>query len=631
MNYCLNPNCQKPQNPEGMNFCQSCGAKLLLKERYRAVKIIGQGGFGTTFLALDEDKPSQPPCVIKRFLAQKTSPNYAQQVAKLFAQEAVQLEKLGKNSQIPELLAYFRQENQHYLVQEFIEGDNLRDELTEEGAFKETQIRQLLNSLLPVLQFVHAYQVIHRDIKPENIIRRRGDGQLVLVDFGAAKFSSGMMVLKQGTVIGTPQYVAPEQAQGKAVFASDLYSLGVTCLQLLTELDVFDLFDSGENVWVWRDFLGTPVSEDLGKILDKMVEKDFKRRYQSPTEVLQALNPNLTFSFNALPSSPESLPVKPQGEINFLAPAKIDEKFGYQDTNGQIIINSQFDEARDFHEGLALVKMGEEYAYINPQGEIISSMFAGGRNFSEGLAAVKVPHKWLGLVPMGCKWGYVDVNGEVVISPQFEDAGNFIAGLGLVKVGGKYGYINITGKIVITPQFDEANYFCDGLARVRIGKKYSYIDTTGRLISQMFDGAGDFSQGLAAVKLEGKYGYIDATGKVVIPPQFEDARNFCEGLAGVKLNGKYGYIDTSKQMVIQPQFNDAKDFSEGLAPVKMPLQVWKFAVGLGIGAKWGYIDVTGQVMIAPQFNSADKFINGVAKIKLEKQEGYINTQGEFVK
>ncbi|HSF75552.1 MAG TPA: protein kinase, partial [Microcoleus sp.] len=179
MCYCLNPTCQNPQNPGDAELCQSCGSKLLLTldaetpsaSRYRTIKPIGQGGFGRTFLAVDETKPlifSQ--CVIKQFFPQNTA---AEKSAQLFHQEAAQLQTLGKHPQIPELIAHFEQDGRQYLVQEFIDGKNLARELEQKGAFTETQIRQILNDLLPVLHFVHKSKVIHRDIKPENIIRRR--------------------------------------------------------------------------------------------------------------------------------------------------------------------------------------------------------------------------------------------------------------------------------------------------------------------------------------------------------------------------------------------------------------------------------------------------------------------------
>ncbi|WP_408037444.1 protein kinase domain-containing protein [Tolypothrix bouteillei] len=205
----------------------------MLAERYRAIKQIGQGGFGKTFLAVDEYKPSQPRCVIKQLFPQAQGTNTLNKASELFKLEAERLDELGHNhSQIPELLAYFTQDNQQYLVQEFIDGHNLAEEVTQNGTYKEQQIVALLQNLLPVLQFVHDKQVIHRDIKPENIIRRR-DGELVLVDFGATKTATPTALAVTGTVIGTQGYTAPEQALGKATFASDIYSLGVTCLYLI--------------------------------------------------------------------------------------------------------------------------------------------------------------------------------------------------------------------------------------------------------------------------------------------------------------------------------------------------------------------------------------------------------------
>lgn len=305
MSYCLNPHCPSPHNPAGTNFCRTCGAKLLLKERYRTIKPLGQGGFGKTFLAVDEDKPSHPHCVIKQFFPQAQGTNTVQKAAELFTQEAVRLDELGKHPQIPELLAYFSQDSQQYLVQEFIAGRDLAHELAMNGVFDEARVRSLLLDLLPVLQFVHQHQVIHRDIKPENIILRAsaspqpfstsahkgGAGQLVLVDFGAAKVATGTALGRTGTAIGSAGYSAPEQSFGRAVFASDIYGLGVTCLNLLTNQHPFDLYDPHENAWVWRQAVKFPVSDTLSRILDKMVEYAINRRYQTATEVLQALNP----------------------------------------------------------------------------------------------------------------------------------------------------------------------------------------------------------------------------------------------------------------------------------------------------------------------------------------------------
>ncbi|MEI1376001.1 serine/threonine-protein kinase [Nostoc sp. UHCC 0926] len=335
MSYCLNPHCPKPENPADVKFCRTCGSKLLLKERYRAIKPIGQGGFGKTFLAVDEDKPSKPRCVIKQFYPQAQGTNTLAKAVELFNQEAVQLDELGKHPQIPELLAYFTQEDRQYLVQEFIDGHNLAQELAHRGAFNEIQIRQLLNDLLSVLQFCHARHVIHRDIKPENIIREsdaygKGEAQrkLVLVDFGAAKSATGTALNKTGTSIGSPEYVAPEQMRGRAVFASDIYSLGATCINLLTKRSPFDSYDTNNDTWVWQQYLQTPVSNQLSHILNKMLESIPIRRYQTVDEVLNDLNHQSQVAAKpaiAPKPIPQSLPNSPTTFVS-PSPSQIDNE-----------------------------------------------------------------------------------------------------------------------------------------------------------------------------------------------------------------------------------------------------------------------------------------------------------------
>ncbi|ERT08000.1 phosphotransferase enzyme family protein [Lyngbya aestuarii BL J] len=288
MSQCLNPDCLY-LNPQPTNFCQKCGSKLLLRERYRALKILGEGGFSKTFLAVDEDKPSQPYCVIKQLFPQAQGTNNQQKAEELFKREAIQLEQLGKHNQIPELFASFSQDNRQYLVQEYIEGQNLAQELEQHGAFSEDKIQTLLKDLLPVLSFIHQQQVIHRDIKPENIIRIKTDNKFVLVDFGAVKAATNTTLAATGTVIGTMGYIAPEQAFGKPSFASDLYSLGATCIHLLTNTEPSELYDVGECDWLWRNYLKVKVSDNLSQLLDKLLKHGTNKRFQSVEEVLEAL------------------------------------------------------------------------------------------------------------------------------------------------------------------------------------------------------------------------------------------------------------------------------------------------------------------------------------------------------
>lgn len=295
---CLNPDCLYV-NLENTEVCARCNSQLLLMNRYRAISILGQGGFGRTFLAIDEFKPSKPRCVIKQFLPEVKSQNALKKATELFEKEAARLDELGQHKQIPSLLAFFDQEDRKYLIQEYIDGHDLLKVLSKEGVFGQQQIKELLNDLLDVLKFVHENNVIHRDIKPENIIRRKQDGKLVLVDFGAAKETLSATNSQTGTIIGSVSYIAPEQAAGKAKFASDLYSLGATCLHLLTNVEPIDLFNTDEGEWDWRSHLqDNEIDYELSHILDKLVAGATKRRFQSVMEVEQALAGNI----NPLPA-----------------------------------------------------------------------------------------------------------------------------------------------------------------------------------------------------------------------------------------------------------------------------------------------------------------------------------------
>ncbi|WP_017304239.1 serine/threonine-protein kinase [Spirulina subsalsa] len=286
MSYCPHPQCQQPENAENDRFCGHCGASLLLGGRYRLGRLIGAGGFGRTFLGRDEYKPSHPLCAVKQFCPQDPS----KKAADLFVQEAQRLEQLGHHAQIPQLYAHFTQDHQQYIVQEWVDGQNLAQVLAQQKPFTEEEVGRVLLNLLPVLRFIHEGQVIHRDIKPENIIRRMGDQQLVLVDFGAAKYATETALGRQGTVIGSAGYWAPEQSFGRATFASDLYSLGVTCLELLTGVAPLELYSVREGAWVWRKFLPQPINPALGRILDKLLARGVRDRYQSAQQVLEALS-----------------------------------------------------------------------------------------------------------------------------------------------------------------------------------------------------------------------------------------------------------------------------------------------------------------------------------------------------
>jgi len=195
-----------------------------------------------------------------------------------------------------------------FLIQEYIAGPNL-DQLAQRQSFDEASVRRVLEDILPVLEFVHHRQVIHRDVKPANILAPQEPAPLVLVDFGASKYIYEQALLeKTGTVIGSAGYVAPEQALGKAVFASDIFSLGVTCLHLLTGQHPFDLYSVSDDAWAWKPFVQTPVSKRFARVLDRMVKRRLKERYQTASEVLA----DLRWSVPARVSSSQSPTSSPQ-------------------------------------------------------------------------------------------------------------------------------------------------------------------------------------------------------------------------------------------------------------------------------------------------------------------------------
>ncbi|MFN6515490.1 MAG: protein kinase domain-containing protein [Nostoc sp. CreGUA01] len=305
---CLNPACHNPPNPDGTKSCSNCCVGLVvLRNRYRPIKSLGGGGFGKTYLAEDIDKLNEH-CVIKQFAPQVQGTVALNKATELFEQEAKRLQQLGKHPQIPTLLAYFDEDNRLYLVQEFIDGQNLLDELKQQGIFNDQKIKELLVDLLEILKTVHQHKVIHRDIKPENIIRR-SDGKLVLIDFGASKQLTTTVLTGSGMVIGSLGYAPVEQMhRGEAYRASDLYSVGTTCFHLLSRIHPWELWQQHSYGWVanWRQHLQQPVSQGLRQILDRLLQEEYQKPYLSAEEVLQDLN-----RFNPRPGSANS-PVKPK-------------------------------------------------------------------------------------------------------------------------------------------------------------------------------------------------------------------------------------------------------------------------------------------------------------------------------
>jgi serine/threonine protein kinase len=259
----------------------------LLQQRYQIVKFLGKGGQGHTYLALDTQRPGNPQCVVKHLKPYIDDPKFLETSKRLFQTEAEILCNLTNHRQIPQLYAYFEQDKEFFLVEEFIEGQDLTKEIAVGQQQDESYVISLLKSLLPVLDFLHQKGVIHRDIKPPNVIRRLSDKELVLIDFGAVKqFQSELTRAMSVSIdIGSPGYTPSEQLRGRPKPSSDIYALGMMCVQALTgthprKLEEDD--DTGEIHWQHL----VSASSELKELVSKMIRHNLRERYRTASEVL---------------------------------------------------------------------------------------------------------------------------------------------------------------------------------------------------------------------------------------------------------------------------------------------------------------------------------------------------------
>ncbi|MGR3276902.1 SUMF1/EgtB/PvdO family nonheme iron enzyme [Acaryochloris marina NIES-2412] len=314
---CLNPKCEKPLNPDTSKFCQQCGTKLtLLRRRFKMVRLLGKGMFGHTYLAEDRDN-LQEPCIVKQLICQAQGTDASQTVVEPFLQEAEQLRRLKKNQHIPSILAYFEENYIPYLVQEYIDGQDLQQVIENQGAFSENQVRALLLELLPVLQTIHDQGVIHRDLKPAHIMRQHSDSKLILVGFCVSKQLSLSQLQQTDSLRENTSYAPPEVfAVDKARPGSDLYSLGATCVHLLTGVAPHALPIQGGEVWVehWQQHLPQPLSAELKPVLEKLLRTDLAERYTSALEVLREVRGFAKATSRPLPKIPAVRAAQPSGQ-----------------------------------------------------------------------------------------------------------------------------------------------------------------------------------------------------------------------------------------------------------------------------------------------------------------------------
>ena len=335
----------------------------------------------------------------------------------------------------------------------------------------------------------------------------------------------------------------------------------------------------------------------------------------------------------------------PPGSIDStgLYPVEVDERWGYIDNTGELLMEPQFEHAADFFEGFASVWLEDGVGFIDTSGNLVYEErhdFSGGvflvgiGRFSEGFATKTI--RLLGHDP-DLRLSYIDVAGETS-SRVLADGLPFHEGYAAVQTDilclwdsyrpKQWHYMGTTGAFLAGPAFESAESFCEGLACVGTSGKYGYIDHTGALaIELQFDEAHSFSEGLASVATEGRRGYIDGTGDWIIELPVgtlsrAESSAFSEGLATVWRGELAGYMDTNGKMAIEPQFYGATRFCEGLA-----------AVRLEPGGPWGYIDRDGVLLIQPQYYGVEPFRDGLARVHLADQPdafAYIDKTGKVI-
>jgi hypothetical protein len=301
-----------------------------------------------------------------------------------------------------------------------------------------------------------------------------------------------------------------------------------------------------------------------------------------------------------------------------LSLVEMNDKYGYIDISGKIVIQCQYENANEFSEGLAWVKMNGLYGFIDKNGnQIIKCKYKEAHNFSGGIVAVK---------ELSGYWSLLDKKGHDIlpISLDYDYVGDFSNGMADVRKNGVWGFIDIKGNEIIHCQYKNRSSFSeDRVVVVKGNSNDIYLDKNGsQAIRFEYEQCGSFSEGLAYVLIDNSFGYIDKNGNVKISCKYDGANDFSCGRAKIAINGKLGFIDKYGNVVIRPQFNTynvGQKFSEGLIEIKG-----------SSSNEWGFIDVNNDLIIPFFYEKAHSFQNGLASVKKNGRWGFINKEGEEV-
>jgi serine/threonine protein kinase len=533
----------------------------LLDGRYEIVEVVGSGAFGKTFLAKDVKRPGQPKCVVKQLIYSSKEPQGLEIARRLFKTEAQTLEKLGNHDQIPTLLAEFEENNEFYLVQQFVDGYPLSQEILPGIPWSEDKVISLLTELLQILVFVHGQAVIHRDIKPSNLMRR-SDNKLVLIDFGAVKeitnnIHQGQTPFTVG--VGTLQYMPIEQIHGQPRFNSDVYAAGMMAIQALSGLhsnELSKLRDNnnsslGEIIWHNR----VQVSAGLAQIINKMVLIDCNKRYQSASEVLvdlEKISVKTSYSgagsqttnviSNTLPSKPNKKRLTMGAGIGALIALG----------TGTFIYNQlpQTKSKTLYHQGLVKSEKGDKSGAVED--------FTQAVNLNSRNAEAFYQRANIRFSNGDYKGTIADSTQAIQINPNYVAAYTRRCAAYINQSEHEKAEEDCSQAIRLNPNITDA-YLNRGAARLNLGKTQEAIEDLTQLIKlNPNDSKAYLNRGVAYDQLQNYQAAIqDFNQALRLNAKYADAYS-SKGITRYKLQENQGAIeDFTKAIEIKPDFADA--------------------------------------------------------------------------
>ena len=636
---------------------------LLQGGKYKIESVLGQGGFGITYLA-SQVQLGRKVCIKEFFFKQfcerdaatshvtlgtKSNRELVDKFMQKFVKEARTISQLNHNN-IIRIHDIFEENGTAYYVMEYHSGGSLGDLVKDGAPLPEADAVRYITQIADAVGYIHEQRINHLDIKPGNILLdRKGCG--VLIDFGLSKQYDESGDQTSSTPVGISHGYAPMEQYnpgGVSTFTpqSDIYSLGATLYKLVTGVTppkAMDIFNGGLPA------LPAHLSLGVKKAIEQAMQLHKNDRPATAEEFVALLSSSAASAASAadettkIITQPEDILVekpieKTEEPIENLAPEPV-KPVVPEKKEPEV---KKEEPAKDTYERTtkksdirkwviaATILLLLAVCVINwwgnrekaKQQRLAAIEQARQDSIAQVRAAEKAEQQRLAAIEQARQDSIAKVRAaekEVAKKrKKYDTIYNYCEGLAAVKLNGKWGFIDKSGNEITPLKYDCASPFSGGRARVDLNDKYGFIDKSGNeVISLKYDAADDFFEVLAVVKLNGKWGFIDKSGNEVISLKYDAAGSFSGGLARVRLNGKCGFIDKSGNEVIPLKYDDAWGFREGCARVKL-------------NGEWGFIDKNGNEVISLKYDSAGDFYEGRASVKLNGKYGFIDKSGNEV-